>query len=212
MGFIFNFHTNKVCNPIELKKPPQQKFKDPKIFPKNVNLNNINNFIVFDLEPDSIIYNTNTKNEIHIPNIREWSFVHVKTKYHFKLTNVVDNTISFVTNYSYSETINMFCKYYKLYNYPYIIAHNGYRFDFLVLVANIYRYVKNPEEIVKNMKFYDSYVYIKDLKIKNCSYSNISLFQRYLMNYKKYEYLQYRQHNSLEDCQMLTLWFGFLLN
>lgn len=182
-------------------------FKAPNIFPNNYGVNTLNNVIVFDLEPDGIIYNSSTNpDEIFVPNIKEWSFVHIPN---FKSGPIdITNKVCHITNYSYADTINVFCKEYKRLNYPVIMAHNGNRFDFLVLIASVYRYLHNAEDIVKRFTYFDTYLHIKKLKYNKKS--NLDMFLRHVYCYKSYANLQYKQHNSLEDCQMLTLWFSVI--
>lgn len=214
MGFIFEFGSKNVLTFVQLAPRDKQKkmFKYPNIFYENENINNLHNIMFFDLESDGIVYNTNpaNKNEVFIPNIREWSFVHLSGNFPYRQDDLMnaEKTIHMLykTHYSYADTINAFWYWYQKLNYPVIIAHNGRKFDFLLLIANVYRYLPNAEEIVLHFKFFDSYVFVKDLNIVDCS--NVKLFLKYLSKYKKYENLQYQQHQSLPDCQMMALWLN----
>ncbi|UOT91827.1 KM727_gp68-like protein [Aratus pisonii nudivirus] len=208
MGFIFNFDNNEVVIPVHLKPVNNgTKFKEPKIFPPNIDIKLISDFIIFDLEPDCIIQNINEN--VIVPNIREWSIIYVKDIRNIK-KSIIKTVIRTFTKYSYAESIKLFCDLYEKLNYPYILAHNGYRFDFLILKANIFRYLDNPEAIYSKFKFYDSYMFVKELKIK-CKYSNVNIFKKYLKFYKSYNYLIKHQHKSNADCQMLLLWVNAIL-
>ncbi|QBB28673.1 hypothetical protein HgNV_068 [Homarus gammarus nudivirus] len=196
MGFIFNFHTAKVVKPVVLSAVLDDKFHNPKVFTKNVNVNNINesNVAFFDLEPDYII--GSVEDGTYIPNIREWAILHQNKEYEYK------------THTNYTETINEFWKLYQKLNYPYLIAHNGFSFDFLILIAHIYRYLQDPFAKIKNFNIFDSYVFIKPYNIK---YSNMDLFLHYKHKYLEYDRLQYNQHEALADVKMLSLWFTYFL-
>lgn len=202
-----------VCKPLCMMNLSKNKiFKGPNIFPKNVKINTLNNIMIFDLEPDcATMLNTEVKHEFLVPNIREWSYIHIKKQLPTNLANMNSDFAqeTFKTTYSYEETIQKFCTLYEELDYPYIIAHNGTKFDFLILIANVYRYLPNAKTIVSKFKYFDSYIWIKDLKInKNQqSNSNIELFLRY-NTYMHYNKLQYEQHKSLQDCQMLLVWIN----
>ncbi|UBZ25659.1 hypothetical protein QKT26_gp69 [Carcinus maenas nudivirus] len=207
MGFIFDFKTNTVTQPIVFHNS-FDKLVDPKIFKQNVNICNVNNIIFFDLEPDDIVGQFCYR-QLFIPNIREFSMIHVTKFLPTTSTAIMDenntNTYCYSTNVSYSDTINHFCFLYKKLDYPVIVAHNGFKFDFLLLIAHIYRYVKNPEEIVHRMKFYDSFVTVRS---KYDKLKNIDLFMKFEDKYSQYGYLKHKQHKSKEDSQMLALWFN----
>lgn len=182
------------------------KSKTPNIFPRNDKANTLNNVIIFDLEPDDII--SQIGNDTFIPAIREWSFIHIETMPFKDIASLVK--FSYHNTENHYETIATFCKKYKELNYPTIIAHNGCMFDFLLLIAHIYRYMEDTD-IIKKFTFYDTYLAIrayknrKGLKIK-CG--NLDLFIRYIDKYTQYKQLMNFQHQSLADAMMTALWFN----
>ena len=203
MGFIFDFSSNEVIEYYLIHRPYETKFKDPKIFSKNKSIKSIKSFLFFDIEPDAPI--DTICGYTFIPNIREWSCIYVPTKLNNYSNEYLMND-SFQYKYknkeSHFKTIETFCELYKILDYPYIISHNGNRFDFLLLIAHIYRFYHDASAIAPKMKFYDTYVPIKT-KINK---SNLNLFEKYSQDYKEYETLKYGQHDSLVDCKMLCLW------
>ncbi|UVX94930.1 hypothetical protein CsNV_070 [Callinectes sapidus nudivirus] len=207
MGFIFDFNKLKVVDPVSFTNSFDPKITYPKIFTANPSLITLNNVIFFDLESDGVLESV-ADDKIFVPNIREFTMIHINNL-PTTIENVMSpiNTHSYVTNTSYSTTINTFCELYKKLGYPCIISHNGYKFDFLLLIAHIVRYCVNAKDIISRMRFFDSYVHLKNLAIYPYKYSNLYLFLRFLPCYPQYAYLQNNVHKSKEDSQMLALWF-----
>ena len=167
--------------------------------------------MIFDLEPLHETVHNIKNNKFFIPNIREFSYIHIPGN--FKNVNINDisqfEQKTIYLTHDYPTIIEEFCTIYTKLKYPYIIAHNGSKFDFLIIIAHIYRYLKN-RSILKNLKFFDSYIFVKKLKIINAS--NGDLFKTYIKHYNQYADLLNHQHNSLPDCQMLLLWFSVIIN
>ncbi len=211
MGFIFDFHKKNVINPITFNPLLDKTFHVPIILNSNHNKNNINEFLLFDLEVDSIIGSIN-KTHTYIPNIREWAAIYVKLPFQQEQLFDNKNITLYKNKKSHAENIKLFCDLYKSLNCPTLIAHNGCKFDFLILIANIYRYLHDTS-IVDNLQFFDSYKYIQS-KIKYGYYKSLKnrdLFLEYIEHYKSKENLVYKEHNALEDCQMMGLWLFYLL-
>nr|WOZ57651.1 hypothetical protein MmNV_58 [Menippe mercenaria nudivirus] len=211
MGFIFNFTSNEVINPLQAATHRNIRFQGPNIFSKNKSLHNLNNVLIFDMEPfHETISNSSTPGHYFIPNIREFSYIYIPDDFPTGVANVdIENNYKcecIKTTHSFKRTIKKFCEIYERYNYPTLIAHNGNNFDFLILIASIYRYTTYGATFVSKMKFFDSYALIK--KRNFIHRGNIDMFLKYLHLYKDYTYLQYEQHTSLADCKMLLLWLS----
>lgn len=167
--------------------------------------------MIFDMEPDrATIGNMDNTNEVFVPNIKEFSYIHIPGNLPSKVCSLEDFHYSTVyTKQSYCETIHQFWQIYEALNYPTLVAHNGNGFDFLILIASTYRYVANAANLVKKMTFFDTYVMIKIAKIKNRA--NLNMFLRYGQYYPQYHNLHFQQHQSLADCQMLLLWLVYYI-
>ncbi|UVT30865.1 hypothetical protein PvNV_061 [Penaeus vannamei nudivirus] len=183
-----------------------KKSKRPKILKLENSKNNLNDLLIFDMEVDGIICTTNDGSS-YIPNIREWTAIHVTKPYTVEKLLDVKNRTEYKNTKSNADTIETFCKLYEKLNYPHIVAHSGMSLDYLVLIAHVYRYVKN-EEIVEKFKYFDTYNYIKKYKqkLKLESLKNSDIFMRFVKKYRHMNYLVCKAHNATEDCLMTGLW------
>lgn len=206
-GFIFDFTGNKVVDPCYIIPFSKRKFIAPNVFSKNGDIFKTNNIMIFDMEPDkATVSNIDNAPPSHIfvPNIKEFSYIHIPGKLDPTVSIETYKQKTYYTDKSYSHTINFFCETYLSLGCPTLVSHNGNRFDFLILLACIHRYVPDPINILTQMKSFDSWIMVRNHKI--IEKSNVGLFQRTIDKYPTYQDLIYLQHHSLPDCKMLLLW------
>lgn len=183
-------------------------FRVPIILKNENNPNNLKNVILFDMEVDGKIGTVNKK-YTYIPNIREWSVIKLTVPFTKEDVMAPSNLFEYKNVISNWDAIDAFCYLYEKLNYPHIIAHNGCKFDFLILIANIHRYIDDVSILTK-MKFFDSFSYIKSYMKSNPlrldSLKNRDIFLHFQNEYKKYAHIVRREHHATEDSQMMGLW------
>ena len=211
MGFMINFKTFEITEYVKLVTAELSHTAKPRstCVLKLVNLNTLRNVIFFDLEVDDIIRYQESTDTVYIPNIREWSFLYSEN---YNSVKIAPECLYYhKTTTDYATTIHKFWECYAKVGAPTIIAHNGCNFDFLILIAHSYRYRVHPAAFLDNVKWFDSYVMVKEKLNFPIRKSNGALFERYLQFYPQHRNLLIKAHNATEDCLMLALWFSAYL-
>lgn len=158
---------------------------------------------IIDLETDGLIYQT-TDNKEKIPNITELGILVIKTKDFLTQKNVSKITIELkinIKNYTNREFILKIIEINNIYK-PLFVAHNGYIFDYKIILYYILFEKLNTETFC----LYDSYIAAKNNITTVKRFRNIDLFMHYIEHYKDNANLIHHAHEAYFDCLMLYSW------
>lgn len=139
-----------------------------------------------------------------IPEIKEISMLVFKT-YNFlhepELCKPVEINTLTSGKYITLDALCLFQSINNLYN-PIFIAHNGYTFDFFIILTLLYG---NNINITRSLKFYDSLSFARDSgHFKSCK--NVDIFKLFLPRYANYANLIHQAHTAEADALMTALW------
>uniref|UniRef100_A0AAU8GCF6 Uncharacterized protein n=1 Tax=Faxonius propinquus nudivirus TaxID=3139431 RepID=A0AAU8GCF6_9VIRU len=235
MGFIISEDLKTIIKPVTTNFDKSKVIKIPfttihhSIY-QNLHIwYNLKEYLLFvDIEPEHILgyIIENNKKNLYIPNIRELTIIIIK-KINFlknKLNINDDGEIyEFKNLNTHKEYISNFLDIYKTYEQPTIIAHNGMKFDFIIIQAYIVRYMNTLDTLYfKQFQFLDSWVIISNIRNKLPKDSHIkeklkqlkngTLFIEFSHNYQDQKNLINYKHTATGDCKLLMYWFSYICN
>ena len=189
--FVYSVNEDVILTPLLAKTTPNTTNVNINVLNlKNIDLMEKKIKVFIDIETDGLMSMLN--NLIYIPDIKQFAALV------FDGETCIDelNIIKYKNFRTLTETINLFLMKYKD---ALIIAHNGFKFDFIILHAHFLLYLNKKF----NFNCFDSYVFIK--KYNKCNNKNYELYRKYCK-----DELSMNVHTAYADAKMLASWFLFL--
>lgn len=198
MSFFINWQTKNITS----LPPPRRPLQRAKRFRISNLEHKTTKYICFvDLEPNTFIQHYSNCVDL-IPRIRKIAFMfcsyadYVNNAIPYDKIKFIEFSFTKTTfNILYLQIIN------NLLEEPIFVAHNGYNFDFRILLA---QYFHATGEILQ-MKLLDS-LYLYQQKESGHSMANSALFIRYLNHYPDKILYSFKAHNPEFDIKMTSLW------
>lgn len=202
MGFVVNPIDFTIISPLIMKRDFEVA-DVTKSIPPNTTLTTTDTLMFFDIEPTDIIGIRSDQN-LYVPHIKELSMFTISIQDFNRATdeNIISkctiHTVKNITNHQ--KLINTFLKIYRECNSPVLLAHNGHRFDFLILQA----YIKRYTTFEVTFRYYDTLQAVYQSNLRISSRTNSSLFKR-LINSTDDNLV--RIHTAEADVHLLVRWF-----